>query len=125
MKNDYKESMLDNYNEDSKFEQAARSAAILAEQIKLLYQQAISAFIGTLLIATVLVVAFWSYVPKNWLLIWLTTIYILTFIRFLLVKAYFRKKPSIVESPTWGRLFILGVFLSCVLWSTGGGIFFV
>ena len=47
--------MLDNYNEDSKFQQSTHSAAILAEQIKLLYQQATSALIGTLLIATVLV----------------------------------------------------------------------
>lgn len=117
--------MLNNYNEDSKFEQSARSDAILAEQIKLLYQQANSAFIATLLIAPALVAAFWSYAPQNWLLAWLTAIYILTFIRFLLVKAYFRKKPSIMGSTAWGRLFILGVFLSGILWSMAGGIFFV
>ncbi len=117
--------MSDNYNEDSKFQQSNHSAALLAEQIKLLYQQAAFALIGTLFIALALVFVFWDYASKSWLLGWLTLIYLITFIRFLLVRAYFRKNPSIAESTIWGRLFVLGVFLSSMLWSIAGGIFFV
>ncbi len=117
--------MLDNHNEDSQFQQSNYSAALLAEQIKLLHQQATSAFLGTLFIALALVLVFWDYVPKSWLLGWLTTVCLLTFVRFLLVRAYFRKNPSVAESAAWGRLFVLGVFLSSVVWSIAGGIFFV
>lgn len=125
MKNNYKGSMLDDHNEDSQLQQSDYSAALLAEQIKLLYQQAVSALLGTLFIAMALVLVFWSYSPKSWLLGWLTAVFLLTFIRFLLVRAYFRKNPSVAESTVWGCLFMLGVFLSGVAWGTAGGIFFV
>lgn len=117
--------MLDDHNEDSQLQQSDYSAALLAEQIKLLYQQAVSALLGTLFIAMALVLVFWSYSPKSWLLGWLTAVFLLTFIRFLLVRAYFRKNPSVAESTVWGCLFMLGVFLSGVAWGTAGGIFFV
>lgn len=117
--------MLDNYNEDSKFQQSNHSAALLAEQIKLLYQQATKALFATLIISTALVFVFWNYISKDWLLSWLAATYLLTLIRFLLVRSFFRKDPSVTESVTWGHLFISGVLLSGLLWGIAGGIFFV
>ncbi len=125
MKNDHKGSTLDDHNEDSQFQQSNYSAALLAEQIRLLYQQAVSALLGTLCIAMALVLVFWNYAPKSWLLGWLTTVCLLTSIRFLLVRSYFRENPPVAESTAWGRLFVLSVFLSGVTWGTAGGIFFV
>jgi diguanylate cyclase (GGDEF)-like protein/PAS domain S-box-containing protein len=125
MKNDYKQSMSDNCNENAKFQQSDHSAALIAEQIKLLYRQANKGLLATLIISLALVFVFFNYIAKYWLIAWLAAIYLLTAIRFLLIRSYFRKNPSASESVIWGRLFVVGVFLSGVLWGTAGGIFFV
>lgn len=125
MKNDHKESMLDDYIEDSSFQQSDHSAALTAEQIKLLYQQSGKAMLATLIISLALAFVFYNYTSANWLWSWLVAIFLLAAIRFLLIQAYFREKPSANQSIIWGRLFILGVFLSGLLWGLAGGIFFV
>lgn len=101
------------------------SLALLTEQVKLLYQQAPRALIVTLIIAVTLVYVYWNYVAKEWLLSWLTAIVLLTSVRFLLVRSYFRIKPPMVDSARWGRWFMIGVALSGLLWGTAGGILFV
>lgn len=80
------------------------SGSLLAEQIKLAYQQAPKALFVTLVVAA-LTLIFWDLIGKGWLLGWLAAIYSLTFARFLLVRAYFRKNPSVAESVTWGHWF--------------------
>lgn len=125
MKNKPKKSTLHNHDNGPVFPLPDHDAEILAEQIKLLYQQNKSALLATLLLAMILVLVLWDYVPKNWLLGWLAAACLITFIRYLLIRSYFRKNPSIAESATWGRLFLIGVLFSGLLWSTAGAFFFV
>jgi diguanylate cyclase (GGDEF)-like protein/PAS domain S-box-containing protein len=125
MKNEPKESVSHQHDNNLKFPSSNHAAEILAEQIKLLYLQSKTAILATLFLSLVLVFVLWDYVPKNWLLGWSAALYLLTFIRFLLVWSYFRRNPSVVESVIWGRLFALGVFFSGVLWAATGIIFFV
>jgi len=125
MKNEPKQSASHCHDNDLRFPLSDHAAEILAEQIKLLYQQSKTSFLATLFLSMVLVFVLWDYVSKNWLLGWLAAVYLLTFIRFLLVWSYFRRNPSVVESATWGRLFALGVFFSGVIWAIAGSIFFV
>jgi PAS domain-containing protein len=125
MKNDYRASELNNRTVDSSLQQNSHSTALLAEQVKLLYQQAPKALVVTLITSAALTFIFWNHVAKAWLLGWLVTIYLLTFVRFLLVKSYFRKKPSTAESARWGRQFLIGTLFSGILWGSAGSIFFV
>lgn len=125
MKNDYRESKLSSSEADSPFQQNNHSAALLAEQVRLLYQQAPKALVVTLIISAALAFVFWNHVAKDWLLGWLVAIYTLTFARYLLVRSYFRKKPAIAESASWGRRFFISTLFSGVLWGTAGSIFFV
>ncbi|WP_350150247.1 hypothetical protein [Nitrosomonas sp.] len=98
MKNDNRASELNNRTVDSPLQQNNHSTALLAEQVKLLYQQAPKALVVTLITSAALAFIFWNHVAKAWLLGWLVAIYLLTFVRFLLVKSYFRKEPSTTES---------------------------
>lgn len=125
MKNEPKKSALQCHDNDLKFPLSDQTAEILAEQIKLLYQQSKTAFLAMLFLSLVLVFVLWDVVSTNWLLGWLAAVYLITFIRFLLVWSYFQRKPSVVESVIWGRLFVLGVFFSGLLWGAAGSIFFV
>lgn len=102
-----------------------QSLALLTEQVKLLYQQTPKALIVTLIVATALVYVYWDYVVREWLVGWLAAIYLLTSVRFLLVRSYFRIKPLMTDSVRWGRWFMIGVALSGLLWGAAGGIFFV
>ncbi len=125
MKNDYMESKFNQYTMDSRFQQSDHAAELLAEQIKLLYQQAPKALIVTLIIAAALTFIFWNLVAKAWLVSWLVSIYLLTFARFLLIKSYFHKKPAITESPVWGRRFLIGTLISGILWGIAGSLLFI
>ena len=125
MKNDQNESPLDAYKEESGLHQSDHSAALLAEQIKLLYQQANKALLATLIISLVLVFVFYNHISKHWALGWLAAIYVLAVIRFFVIQSYFRNNPSTIESRIWGRFFIAGLLLSGILWGLAGGIFFV
>ncbi len=125
MKNDYMESKFNHHTMDSRFQHSNHAAELLAEQIKLLYQQAPKALIVSLIIAAALTFVFWNLVAKIWLVGWLAAICLLTFARFLLVKSYFRKKPTFLESPVWGRRFLIGTLLSGILWGIAGSILFV
>ncbi len=125
MKNDYMESKFNQHTMNSRFQQSNHAAELLAEQIKLLYQQAPKALIVSLIIAAALTFVFWNLVATVWLVSWLAAIYLLTFARFLLIKSYFRKNPAITESPVWGRRFLIGTLLSGILWGGAGSILFI
>lgn len=125
MKNDHWEPKSGNHNADSHFHQNNHSIALLAEQIKLLYQQAPKALAVTLVIAAALAFIFWNHVAKEWIIGWLTAIYLLTFARFLLIGYYFRTNPAASESAIWGRRFFVGIIFSGVFWGIAGSIFFI
>jgi len=125
MKNDPKESKSHSTDIDSTFSVPDHAAEIHSGQVKLLFQQTTSSLPATLIIAVVLVSVLWDVVSESWLIGWLAAICLLTFVRYLLVVFYFRKKPSVAESVIWGRFFVFGVFLAGLLWGTAGNIFFV
>lgn len=125
MKNNHWESKSENRNTDSHFFQNDHSAALLAEQIKLLYQQSPKALAVTLVIAAALAFIFWNHVAKEWIIGWLAAIYLLSLIRFLLIRSYFRTNPAASESAAWGHRFFAGVLLSGVGWGVAGSIFFI
>ncbi|MCC7092439.1 MAG: GGDEF domain-containing protein, partial [Nitrosomonas sp.] len=116
---------MDNYAKDPRPQQFDHATGLLAEQIKLLYQQASKAHLATLIISPAFAFISWKYFPSSWLLSWVMAIYALALGRQLLIHFYFLKKPSAIESVLWGRLFIGAVLLSGILWGIAGGIFFV
>lgn len=101
------------------------STELLAEQIKLLYQQAPKALGVTLIIATLLTGIFWESIAHNGPMIWLAIIYLLTFARFLLVRSFFRQQPSSASSLLWGRYFLVSAALAGIAWGAAGSIFFI
>ncbi|MGV8711598.1 MAG: EAL domain-containing protein [Nitrosomonas sp.] len=106
-------------------QQVDHATGLLAEQVKLLYQQASKAHLATLIISPAFAFISWNYFPSNWLLSWVLAVYLLALARQSLIHFYFHKKPSAVESLLWGRLFIGAVLLSGILWGIAGGVFFV
>ena len=125
MKNDHWEPRFGNHNANFHFHQNSHSTALLAEQIKLLYQQAPKALAVTLVIAAALAFIFWNHVAGEWIIGWLAAIYLLTFTRFLLIRSYFRKNPTASESAAWGRWFFISILFSGVFWGVAGSIFFI
>ncbi|MBS0424240.1 MAG: EAL domain-containing protein [Proteobacteria bacterium] len=125
MKNDHGEFNFKTHPVGSHLYQNNHSTALLAEQVKLLYQQAPKALVVTLIIAAALAFVFWNYVTKEWIMGWVAAICFLTLGRFLLIRSYFRKHPAASESVIWGRRFFVGTLFSGVLWGLAGSIFFI
>ncbi|WP_126452657.1 hybrid sensor histidine kinase/response regulator [Sulfuriflexus mobilis] len=97
-----------------------RMAYIRAEQIRLLYRQAYLMLLANIIIATVLLSFYWQYKTPGVLLSWFAAICILTVLRTVLLWKYYFPRPSIEDSPRWGRYFMTGALFSGCLWGAGG-----
>src|ERR1051325_2053522 len=88
-----------------------------AEFTRLLYAQAPVGFLATLINASILVGVLHTEVPHPIILYaWLGTLFVITVIRLLLIRAYKRAKPSVEQAPRWRRFFILGIISTGVTW---------
>jgi len=98
---------------------------IQAAQIGILYEQAPSALIATIVNAAIVTAVMWREVPKAFLIVWLLMIFVVDLGRYALNRAYQRNRPSIAESHRWGRRYIYGVAGNGVLWGIAGFFFFL
>lgn len=125
MKNDPRNPLSPNHDNNAGLAVSDHTEKIRAEQIKLLFQLSKTAFLATPFLAIVLVLVLWDQVPRQWLLIWLVTICLLTLVRTLHVRAYLNDNIPTHELIKAVNFFLFGVFLAGALWGLAGGLFFV
>lgn len=109
----------DRCTEGSDYAQEVRAA-----QIRLLYEQASSALIATVINAAILAAAFWKTLPRPCLIAWFSACALVAMVRHGLHRTYARRNPAAAESSRWGRLYLLGVALNGALWGFAGYFFF-
>lgn len=85
-------------------------------QTQLIYQQA-----GPSLVAAAFCVLFYVYVlydisPPLWVWVWMAASFLLYGLRFLLARAYTHATLAIQLSRPWDRWYLIGTFLSGILW---------
>jgi signal transduction histidine kinase len=98
---------------------------VRAAQIKLLYEQAPSAFIAIIINAAIIVTVLWGPVPKPLLMGWFLASLLVLFARIGLRRSYLLNSPTTAESLRWGRRFVFGVAVNGMLWGFAGFFFFV
>lgn len=94
------------------------ASQIRGEQATLLYGQANTGFIATLLISLVLVIIFWDIVPHPSLLGWLFSLYAITFLRLLQVVRFKRSVVEPHDAQSWINHFVLSIFISGAVWGS-------
>jgi signal transduction histidine kinase len=97
---------------------------IESEQVKLLYGQAPTSLIVTLLNATILTLTLRDLIDPAIVFSWLGAMVCVTLGRALLIVAYHRVSPSIEQTDRWRRRFILGVACAGIMWGSTGVIMF-
>src|SRR5262245_52052452 len=83
-----------------------RVQAIEAEQTRLLYAQAPTGFVVTLLNAGIVTVVLWQELVPAVLLTWLALMVVVTGARFCLVQWYYRAAPPPAQVRRWQTRFI-------------------
>lgn len=101
-----------------------QSRGVLAEQVGLLYTQAGSGLIVTLLCATLLVAALWGVTEPELLLGWFSCIAIVTLGRYQLVRNYQRTTDRVENIDRWRALFVLGAAASGLTWGLAATVLF-
>ncbi len=97
-----------------------RSRLIRAEQIRAQFRVMPGAFVGSALVATVVVGMLYDRFSPSVLLPWLLAVYLLSLARFVLWRWFKRANPSTSKTKRWGRLAIAAGGISGVLWGVGG-----
>jgi signal transduction histidine kinase len=97
-----------------------RSLLVRAEQIRQQFRIMPGAFIGSALVATLVVAMLFDRLSLGVLLPWLATVYILSVARFILWRWFKVANPGVRKIGRWGRFAIVAGGLSGLLWGVGG-----
>ncbi len=99
----------------------ARSDAIIAEQVRVIYKKAPIALATVPANAALTVVVLWSSSSSKTLLIsWLGTLILLTAVRAFGLAAFHRAAPPAEKARVWARRFTVGATLNGIVWGFGG-----
>jgi signal transduction histidine kinase/CheY-like chemotaxis protein len=97
-----------------------RSLLVQAETIRQQFRIMPGAFVGSALVATLVVAMLIDRSSPNALLGWLLAVYILSLARFVMWRLFKDANPGARKIGRWGRLAIIAAGLSGVLWGVGG-----
>lgn len=95
---------------------------IEAELVYLLYAQANTAIIGSLLVATLFAYALHFTEGSKMLGLWYLAYFTCSLLRYGLTQLYFWQKPSLDKTGRWKTLFIAMTFVAGLLWGVAGTI---
>jgi len=97
---------------------------IFAEQTSQIYGSYRAALMVTIIIAPTLVFSLWPVIDHGILLIWLAEIMLLSLIRGIITYRYNAATPPPEEARLWYRWFLVGSFLSALVWGSSSVLLF-
>ena len=89
-------------------------------QIKLLYAQSGMGMIASVVNSLILTFILWNVISHKVLLIWLTCIFFITFIRYVSIRRYSKVSIGYRETDLWAKRFTVGIVLSGICWGSAG-----
>lgn len=104
-------------------ETPAMEQELLARQVRLLFTHARPAILIALAMGVVYLVLMWMAAPRMQLLAWLSAIALVSGIRLMHVKAYFRSHPTFQQLKRWLQQYVAGAGVAGMLWGSAGVLF--
>jgi signal transduction histidine kinase/ActR/RegA family two-component response regulator len=89
---------------------------VLAAETRLLYENAGTGTVVTIVIAFLLAYAQWDAIPRAVVSAWVVYMLLMSAVRFLLVRRYWRAAPSVADSARWNVAFVFGVAMAAAGW---------
>jgi signal transduction histidine kinase len=103
---------------------ARRETLMLGEAIRTQYRNMPTAFIGSVVMSTLLLVVLKDVVSRGAAGAWLAVMYLQALGRYWLCKTYARRAPPAEEAPRWGLYAAVGAGVSGVIWGVGSVLLF-
>jgi signal transduction histidine kinase len=94
----------------------ARSALVVAEQVRALYSRAALPFVTVVVNASVLAYVVWSPGERSAIFGWLGAVYAVTLVRVVAWRAYLRRSPGAGKAKGWGWGFAAGSAANGLAW---------
>ena len=94
-----------------------RQQQVHAAETRLLYDNACTGIIATIVIAALLAYAQWGVKPRAVVLAWLLYVLLVAAGRYLLVRRYRRAAPTDIESGRWNTAFAVGAAMAAAGWA--------
>ncbi len=95
---------------------ARQSAHIQAELIHLTYKQAPIGITITAINGAALAMLLWRQIPHHILSVWFAVLLLVVAVRAVLVFQYRRRKVTVDQSKKWGRINVVGLTVTGMLW---------
>jgi signal transduction histidine kinase/ActR/RegA family two-component response regulator len=96
-----------------------REWQVLAAQTRLLYENGPTGIAATIVIASLLAYAQWDVIPPFTVSAWLLVVLLVTAARSVLVRQYWRARPSDTEHRRWNARFAIGTAMAAAGWCAG------
>jgi signal transduction histidine kinase/CheY-like chemotaxis protein len=100
--------------------QRQRTRQVRAAQVRLLYDNASTGIVVTVLAAPALGYFQWGVNQHSVVLVWLMYMLLVAAARFILARRYWRTSPSHMEDSRWGVAFAVGAGMAAAGWGTAG-----
>jgi PAS domain S-box-containing protein len=91
---------------------------IQAELIHLIYKQSYVGITITIINAVALTYLIWYEVDQQNLVFWFSSLLLITGLRAVLVYQYHHSRGSAYQTKLWGRIYIIGLALTGILWGS-------
>ncbi len=93
-------------------------------RVNLLYEQGLGTILAAFIAVLVVTVTVWQHIPSRWLVLWFTAHLITAGGRFMLIRAYQRRRPEgFAAARRWMWGYAAGSLISGLLW--GASVFFL
>jgi signal transduction histidine kinase len=93
-----------------------RQRQVQAAETRLLYENASTGIVVTIVIASLLAYAQWVVISRFVVSVWLLYMLLVSAARFLLVRRYWRASPSDTDNRRWNVTFVVGTAMAAVGW---------
>lgn len=97
-------------------DKASLVTRVRSAQIKLLYENAALSTLMSLINAALVFFLLREFMPKQFLLIWLAAIIIVSLIRIGIYRLYWSQHGQRENPARWQRLYLIGAYASGALW---------
>ena len=93
-----------------------RQRQVHAAETRLLYDNACTGIVATIVIAALLAYAQWGVKPRSVVLAWLLYVLLVSAARYILVRRYWRASPTDIDSRRWSVAFAVGAAMAAAGW---------
>ena len=93
-----------------------RQRQVHAAETRLLYDNACTGIVATIVIAALLAYAQWGVKPRSVVLAWLLYVLLVSAARYMLVRRYGRASPTDIDSRRWSVAFAVGAAMAAAGW---------